>query len=185
MAIDKAQMAIDKAAQIPIFAHATCFDFVTPLSLFVQAFQSRVAIGEEARQTMIWANQRLVISMARKFTGRGMDMPDLIAEGMTGLAKGVDRFDHTKGFKFSTYAHWWIRQAISRSLSEQGRMIRWDFAGAWGVATAAVQASAAARAHEKRHPECAGAVHVQTLGDVLVGSRRLYQQGHTIIWAFS
>lgn len=89
-----------------------------------EAFQSRVAIGEEARQTMIWANQRLVISMARKFTGRGMDMPDLIAEGMTGLAKGVDRFDHTKGFKFSTYAHWWIRQAISRSLSEQGRMIR-------------------------------------------------------------
>ena len=101
---------------------------------------------------MIWANQRLVISMARKFIGRGMDMPDLIAEGMTGLAKGVDRFDHTKGFKFSTYAHWWIRQAISRSLSEQGRMIRWDFMRAWGVPTAAVQASAAARAHEKRQP---------------------------------
>lgn len=109
--------------------------FLKPLSLSVQAFQSRVAIGEEARQTMIWANQRLVISMARKFTGRGMDMPDLIAEGMTGLAKGVDRFDHTKGFKFSTYAHWWIRQAISRSLSEQGRMIRWDFMGARGGAS--------------------------------------------------
>lgn len=68
---------------------------------------------------MIECNQRLVISVARKYLNRGMAMADLISEGMAGLMRGIEKFDGSRGFKFSTYAHWWIRQAVTRSLSEQ------------------------------------------------------------------
>ena len=81
----------------------------------------RVQVGREARHRMIECNQRLVISIARKYLGRGMDMADLISEGLLGLVRGIEKFDAGRGFKFSTYAHWWIRQAITRALSEQAR----------------------------------------------------------------
>ena len=88
------------------------------------AFKQKLHAGNEARKKMIECNQRLVVSVARRFQGRGLDMNDLVAEGIVGLIKGVERFDHRRGFKFSTYAHWWIRQAISRGISEQSRVIR-------------------------------------------------------------
>ena len=79
---------------------------------------------EKAKRVMIEANMRLVISIARKYIGRGMEFMDLVQEGNSGLVKAVDKFDYTKGFKFGTYASWWIRQAITRSLAEQAKTIR-------------------------------------------------------------
>ena len=85
----------------------------------------RIQMGEEeARQRLMEANLRLVVSIARRYIGRGMLFLDLIQEGNMGLIKAVEKFDHTKGFKFSTYATWWIRQAITRAIADQARTIR-------------------------------------------------------------
>ena len=90
----------------------------------VSLLQHEVEMGEAAHKSLVQSNLRLVVALARRYVGRGMALLDLIQEGNVGLMRAVERFDYRRGFKFSTYATWWIRQAISRAIADQGRTIR-------------------------------------------------------------
>jgi len=90
----------------------------------VEALEAVVADGMEARDHLIKANTRLVVSIAKKYIGRGVHFLDLIQEGNLGLMKAVEKYDHRRGFRFSTYATWWIRQTITRAIADQSRTIR-------------------------------------------------------------
>jgi len=112
-------VAVDELAVLNAEDKLESLDFASRRKL-----QRRVRDGDRARQQLIQANLRLVVSIAKRYVGRGMQLLDLVQEGNLGLMRAVQKFDHSKGFKFSTYATWWIRQAISRAIADQARTIR-------------------------------------------------------------
>nr|HDN01109.1 RNA polymerase sigma factor RpoD [Deltaproteobacteria bacterium] len=94
------------------------------LESIICRFNEGVTLAKDAKKQLIWANLRLVVSIAKKYFHRGLHLSDLIQEGNIGLMKAVDKFEHKRGYKFSTYATWWIRQAITRAIADQSRTIR-------------------------------------------------------------
>ncbi|MGV0107911.1 RpoD/SigA family RNA polymerase sigma factor [Nostoc sp. DSM 114167] len=102
----------------------TLQEWADRVELTVEVLEQQLNLGHHAKQKMIQANLRLVVAVAKKYQHRNLEFMDLIQEGTLGLERGVDKFDPALGYKFSTYAYWWIRQGITRAIAQQGRTIR-------------------------------------------------------------
>lgn len=99
-------------------------EWANAVDMTLSAFRHRLHLGRRAKDKMVQSNLRLVVSIAKKYMNRGLSFQDLIQEGSLGLIRAAEKFDHEKGYKFSTYATWWIRQAITRAIADQSRTIR-------------------------------------------------------------
>ena len=99
-------------------------EWAEQVSMPYRSFKRRLKLGRRAKEKMVQSNLRLVVSIAKKYMNRGLSFQDLIQEGSLGLVRAAEKFDHEKGYKFSTYATWWIRQAITRAIADQSRTIR-------------------------------------------------------------
>ncbi|MGF1540581.1 MAG: RNA polymerase sigma factor RpoD [Pleurocapsa sp.] len=99
-------------------------EWAREVNMELRPFQRRLFLGRRAKDKMVQSNLRLVVSIAKKYMNRGLSFQDLIQEGSLGLIRAAEKFDHEKGYKFSTYATWWIRQAITRAIADQSRTIR-------------------------------------------------------------
>lgn len=99
-------------------------EWAEAVNMPLPAFRNRLYLGRRAKDKMVQSNLRLVVSIAKKYMNRGLSFQDLIQEGSLGLIRAAEKFDHEKGYKFSTYATWWIRQAITRAIADQSRTIR-------------------------------------------------------------